>query len=159
MQALGRDIRSVHQRLHVGPSVAAEADSAPSRTQMPRRSEQETAGDAAVPAILPLLDSAELPAASLPGTNGARTAAQESEVTRTHEKGPNQSLAEGMRTPSHDGGVSLKPQHSHSGTDTVLDEQGVYHVVFDGVDISYDIAANGVVLVRTATPWQRPATS
>ena len=157
VQALGRDIRSVHQRLHVGPSVAA--DSAPSRTQMPRRSEQQTAGDAAVAATLPPLGGAELPAASPRGTTGACTAAQESDVTRAHEKALNRGLTEGMRTPSPDGGVSLEPQDSHSGTNSVLDEQGIYHVVFDGVDISYDIAANGVALVRTATPWQRPATS
>ena len=153
-QALARDIRSVHQRLHVDHRVCAA--SAPSPVPVPKRLEYQSGGDATAEPNQPAPNSAQQPAAGARGTSATCMAAQESAMTDADEEGQDQNLTGVNLTPAGGDEVTREPGDAQSRTADDAGKQGVYHVVLDGVDISYDVADNGAAHVRTATPWQNP---
>ena len=76
-----------------------------------------------------------------------------------HEEELSHGLIEAMQTLDSSDGTRQPPATSSmQPVSTSGDQQGVYHVILDGIDISYDVAASGVASVRTAMPWRRPAT-
>lgn len=157
-QALGRDIRSVHQRLRV--------EHAP--TQAGRGAARGAAAGLGAPAAVGPANGSGV------GASGDRTPrvgiADPPELYEGRPscsdqaiggEGPGtgdpwgasteQSTGEGRRAGEEREGEDSEEGVAKEGASQV---QGFYHIVLEGIDISYDVLSDGMVHVRSAAHWQ-----
>ena len=145
-QALERDIRSVHQRLHVGPAArddAALAAAAQDVQQLQRSNNTSAGAEDAADAPRAVSDTVGQRSCNVDATEGPRATPAQHGVGLSNLR--RQHVAELPRRPD-----------ANSAVRSLAEQQGVYHVVLEGIDISYDIDTTGAALVRTAMQWQRP---
>ena len=145
-QALGRDIRSVHQRLHVGPSANHDAG-AVAADESQRQHERD---DGMFRAPVDAADASPASTAAANQRNHDVASMEGSQVQQEEAGGPSrcQEVDDVPRRPDEGNGIGALSR--------LESRPGVYHVVLEGTDISYDVDASGVALVRTAMRWHDP---
>ncbi|GFR42721.1 hypothetical protein Agub_g3607 [Astrephomene gubernaculifera] len=132
-QVLSRDIRSVHQRLNVKPTTAAAASTSTSSSSTTK----------SPPAASSSSSSAGSTACSTSAASASTTATTSTPV-------PHAGATFALMQPQPPQPEQRKPAGGAEGP-------GQYHVVLEGVYISYDISPAGVVEVHDA--WVDPITA
>lgn len=147
-QALGRDIRSVHQRLGGGSGHAPSKEG-----RGAARSAAATPGGAA--------DGSAVRGSGT-GTQAGHVTEPKSHPSPSYQPRRGEGSRPGDRAGPLDGASSRGGGRHAKGEESEAQgeregagqSQGFYHIVLEGIDISYDVLSTGVVHVRSAVHWQ-----
>ena len=193
-QALGRDIRSVHQRLGVGQVPGTRTSSTGSRPVIAQLSveggtpetEAGSLGGSRARGVVP---SAVDEVGGAQEVRGGRTAEREALEGGEGNGGEVCGETEGhmvhLVDPEGEAGTSVPYGEVHKGfvshpledvglaggqgcaeggtpaeglgrsvAESPCQSEGFYHIVLEGVDISYDVVNSGIVHVRSSTLWR-----
>ncbi|GLC54118.1 hypothetical protein PLESTB_000825600 [Pleodorina starrii] len=170
-QVLNRDIRSVHQRLHVRPTttVAAAAASKPAAAaskpaaaaSKPAAAASKPAAAASKPAAAASKPAAAASkpaaAASKPAAAASKPAAAAVGATAAAAAGGTAGAAETANQERQQQGAVSDAADSGGGGGGGGGRAGEYHVVLENIYISYDISPTGVVELCDA--WVDPITA